>query len=106
MLNNLNFLQWMKSKVIKNVQINPSFLKDDWEYLDYYSEDEYLESSPDYKAKYITVKVFEEGRLKIKRVQNLDINKINSQSIFSVKFDFRYWFRLLEIVINWSFQKI
>ena len=78
-------------KFIKNIHTYPSILKEEWEYLYYYTEDEYLESAPNFKAKHIKATSFENGKLITKHVSNLDINKINSQSLFSVKFSLSYF---------------
>ena len=76
-------------------------LIDNWEYLDYFTEDEDLESAPNYKAKYYQAFTVENGRTVLKKIVNLSIDKINSQNHFLVSLEFNI-FRLLHAVINRS----
>ena len=59
-------------------------LTEDWEYLDYFTEDEDLESAPNYNAKSYQILSVENGQTVLKKIKNLNIDKINCQSQFLV----------------------
>ena len=68
-------------------------LTEDWEYLDYFTEDEDLESAPYYNTKSYQILSVENGHTVLKKIKNLNIDKINSQSQFLVSINLLF-FRL------------